>query len=98
MPIAFIFIGSIFVVAAVQGNARELGSLLKDDFTGNNNFIFWLAAITMVGAIGYVDELEPLSDGFLVLIVLALLLSPKGRGGGGFFEQLQSQLAESKTA
>lgn len=64
-----------------------LGALLTNDFTGPNNFVYWLAAILIIGAIGYIEKLKPLSNAFLVLVVVVLILkrgNPSGVGGGVF--------------
>lgn len=97
MPVALLVIGAVFVIVAVNGHGREFFSLLKGDFTGPDNFLFWLVVLFMIGAIGYIDELEPLADGFFVIVILALLLARQKDGRGGFFGMLQSQVNESQT-
>ena len=89
MPFILILAGSLLLIAAVRDKHNQLYDLLKIDFTGPNNFIYWTLAILIVGAIGYIDTLKPISDGFLILIILVLFLS-KGdpnSAGGGFFQQ-----------
>ena len=93
MPIAFIVIGVVFLVAAVRGTVSDyngnpgLITLLKGDFTGSDNFLIWLVAIWIIGAIGYIPGFKPLSNAFLVLFLVVLFLSNKG-----FFQQFQTQI------
>lgn len=102
MPIIFIFIGVLFLIAAVRNtlNTASNGSpgliqLLQSDFTGPNNFLYWLAVIVILGAIGYNDELKPLSNAFLVLIVIVIVLAHQSGSTGGIFAQLQTALAST---
>lgn len=74
MPIALLLIGTIFLVAAVRGKQGELFSTLKDDFTGPNNFIYWALSLWVIMAVGYIKPLKPLSNAFLVLVVIVLFL------------------------
>lgn len=90
MPFAFIFIGLIALVTAVQGTWKDFFALLKGDVTGPNNFLYWIVAIFALGALGYVPRLKPVSDAFLVLVVVILFLSHKG-----FFAQFQSVINQS---
>lgn len=93
MSLGLLVIGIVFVIAAVRDHSGELFSLLRKDFTGSNNFLYWLLAIGLVGAIGYIPKLKPLSTAFLVLIIVAILLSHKG-----FFADLQAAISSSSTA
>lgn len=90
MSLALLVIGIVFVVAAVRGQTEELFSLLRGDFTGSNNFLYWLLALGLVGAIGYIPKLKSFSTTFLVLVIVAILLSHKG-----FFADLQSAINSS---
>lgn len=95
MPFAFLFVGGIFVVAAVRGNSKQLLSLVKSDLTGQNNYIYWMLSILVLGALGYVDELRPLSRAFLVLVLIVLVLkegNPATGQGGGLFQQFQNAI------
>ncbi len=92
MAFALLIIGAVMLVAAVRGTTdgpTGLWGLLKADLTGQNNFIFWLVAILVIGAVGYIPKLKPVSVAFLTLVVLVLFLAkgnPSGVGGG-FFQQ-----------
>ena len=95
MPFALLIIGIWLLISGVRNTQDMLFALLKGDFTGQDNFIFWLIAILIIGAIGYVPKLKPISTGFLVLIILVLFLK-KGSStglGGGFFSQFISGIS-----
>jgi hypothetical protein len=89
MPFALLIIGTVLVVAAVKNTQSDLVGLLKKDLSGPNNFIYWIVAILIIGAIGYIPKLKGLSTGFLGLVLLVLFLA-KGdpsKASGGFFEK-----------
>lgn len=88
MPFALIFLGILFVVVGYRGTQGDLVELLKGDFTGQGNFIYWIVSIIVVGAVGYIPKLKSISDGFLVLILLVLFISNQG-----FFSQFTSQIS-----
>lgn len=89
MPFALIIAGVVMVVAAVRGTHVCLVNVVKGEFQGPGNFTYWVVAILIIGLIGYSETLKPLSDGLLVLILLALFLT---RGKQGLFQNLQSAL------
>jgi len=88
MPILFGLFGVILVVAGVSGRisngSPSLVSLLKEDFTGNDPFWKWMLAILLIGSLGYVPNLRPISRGFMALVIVVFLLSNQG-----IFTQLQ---------
>jgi hypothetical protein len=87
MPFALLIVGVVLVVASVRDTQGDLYTLVKGDFTGPNNFIYWMISILIVGALGYIPSLQKLSRLFLVLILVGLLLNRKG-----FFAQFQQQI------
>lgn len=87
MPFVLIIVGIVLVVASVRNTTDVLFTQVKGDFTGPNNFTYWMASILLIGAIGYIKPLQPLSRAFLVLVVVVLVLSH-----GGLFAQLNAQL------
>lgn len=87
MPYALIIFGAILLTASVRNTQADLFRLLKGEFTGSHNFVYWLLSILIIGAIGYVDKLKPISSAFMVLVVMVLFLSNRG-----FFNQFQSQI------
>lgn len=87
MPFLLLAIGLLMIVVAIRNTQGQLGTLLVGDFTGMPNFLYWIVAIFIIGAIGYVDELKAPSDAMLALVILAILLSNRG-----FFQQFTQQL------
>lgn len=99
MPFALLIIGLLLVISALRNTYAQLFQLLGSEFSGPGNFIYWIVAILIIGAVGYVQKLKPLSDGFLVLILLVLVLkrgNPSGIGGG-FFNQFTAALKSTNT-
>jgi len=92
MAFALIIIGLVMVVSAVRNTQGCLVQVVQQDFTGQANFLYWVAAILILGAIGYSDTLRPLSDGLLIVILLALFLT---RGRQGLFTNLTQALGSS---
>lgn len=95
MPFALLIIGAVLLISAARGTVtgqNGLFYLLESDFTGSDNFIFWFVSILVIGAVGYVPKLKPLSVAFLTLVIIVLFLkrgNPSGVGGGFFSQVLQ---------
>lgn len=85
MPFIVILIGIMLISSGARNRASQLGALITNDFSGQNNFFIWIAAIGGVGAVGYYEPLRPVSRLFLFLVLLSMLLSNKG-----FFTNLMS--------
>ena len=94
MPFALAIIGIIIFVTAIRGTTSNLFALLKDDFTGNGNFIYWVLSLLLIGSIGYVKRLAPISNMFLLLVMVVLFL---GAGNKGFFSQFMSAIKTPAT-
>ena len=77
MPFALILIGIVMIVAGVEDTQDDLYTLLKGDFFGPNNFFFWMMAIGVIVAVGKVPNMEPLSDAFLVLVLIMIVIHNK---------------------
>ena len=78
MPFVFGIAAVLLIVAGVRGQTTQLFTLVKSDFTGQPNYFEWMIAIFLVGAIGYVKELQTISRMFMVLLILGLLWEHKG--------------------
>jgi len=93
MAVVLIIIGLVMVIAAVrntvttQGNVEGLVPLVQGDFSGQNNFVYWVVSILIIGAIGYIPSMKNLSNAILALVIIVLFLSK-----GGFFQQFQNAL------
>ena len=94
MSFALIIIGLFLLISAIKNTQGSLFTLIHGDFTGSNNFIFWLVAILIVGAVGYIERIKPVSNAFLVLIVLALFL----KKGAPLFTTFTSSIASTQQA
>lgn len=96
MPILFGIFGVILIVAGVRDRVTNgnpsLMSLLKDNFTGNNPFWKWILAILLIGALGYIPAMRPISRGFLVLVIVVFVLSNEG-----LFKQLETTFKTQPT-
>lgn len=75
MPFAFFLGAIVLIVAAIRGKHKELFDLLKDDFTGERNFIYFVLAIGFLTALGSIDRIKPVTNAFLVLIIIAIILA-----------------------
>ncbi len=83
-------IGLALLISGVKGTTKDLVELLKEDFAptnGTTSFGLWIVALLAVGSIGYVEKLRPLSNAFLVLVFVGILLSNRG-----FFNQFSQGL------
>lgn len=78
MPYALIIAGIVLTVAGVRNTQGTLFSLLKNDFTGSNSFIWWSLSIIGIGSLGYVADLRKLANAFLALVLIVLLLANRG--------------------
>ena len=54
MPLALIVIAIVLLISAIRGTQSDLAALLKKDFTGEGNFLYWILALGSVGALGYI--------------------------------------------
>jgi hypothetical protein len=93
MGLAFTIIGLLLVITGIQNTYADFGSTVAGEFSGKNNFAYWIAAILLVGVLGYIPAMTKFSHWFMALILLSLFLSHKG-----FFQAFQSALAQGPTA
>lgn len=93
MPLVLLFIGLALITSGVRQTTSELFTLIRGDFTGPNNFIYWAVSIFVIGAIGYIKKLQPISDMFLVLVVVVLFL----KSGTGFFSRFTQALKSTES-
>ena len=87
MPLVLIFLGVLLIVAAYRGTQDDLFELLKGDFVGSQNSFYWIVSIFVVGAVGYIPRMKPISDAFLVLILLMLFIR-----NDSFFSRFNEQV------
>lgn len=91
MPLALIAIAVVLITAAIRGTQGDLAALLKKDFTGPGNFLYWILALGSVGALGYIKEFRPVANAFLFLLLVVFILAAN-KGGKDFFSSLLSQV------
>jgi hypothetical protein len=90
MPFGIIVVAIVLMIAAIRGSHNELITLVKGDFSGPNSFLPWIAALFLLYLISMYEPLAPVSNAFMTLVVVVLLLT----SGRGFFDQFNKQLKE----
>lgn len=97
MPILLGVVGIVLVIAGIRNRIiagdPSLVSLLKQDFTGTDPFWKWFAAIFLIGAIGYIPNLRPVSRAFMALVIIVFLINNQG-----VFAKLQGVFSSSNAA
>lgn len=78
MPYILVLLGTILFVSGLRNTYATLWTLVKGDLTGSDSFLVWIAAIAVVGGIGYIPKLRPLSIAFMTLLLLVLVLKHQG--------------------
>jgi hypothetical protein len=85
MPLILIAAGIVLIITGIKGNPSSLWGLVQGDFTGANNYVYWMVSILVLGALGYIPQLKNVSRLFLLLVIVVLLIHNQG-----FFAQLQA--------
>jgi hypothetical protein len=93
MPVFLAIIAVVFITASVRGTHKQFWELLKGDFSGPGNFIYWGLSIWVIVAVGYVKALRPISDAFLTLVIVVLILA---NGQRGFFNKFMSIIGQTQ--
>lgn len=93
MPFILVTVGLIVFLTAINGTFGAFGNQLKADLTGPGNFTWWIAAVFVVGALGYIPTLEKFSRAFLALIIIGIVLANQG-----LFTKLTAALQNGPTA
>lgn len=81
MPLVILVIGLMLFVSGMRNTQDEFLALIKSDFIGGKNgngFFAWMLAIAAIVVIGYYKPVRPISDAFLLLVIIILFLSNKG--------------------
>ncbi len=86
MAFALLLIGLIFISAGLNDRMGELTVQLKEDLV-DGDFILWIAAIGVAGAVGYVPALRTPSRLLMGLILLVIIL-----GNSGFYAKFMEAL------
>jgi len=88
--------GLILATASIRGNQRELFTLLKDDFAGDNPFIYWAMSIIVLILIGNWKAAKPLTDAFVGLVILVIVVNTYNDGEdlfGSFMRQVREGMS-----
>lgn len=96
MPFVLVIIGIALLTSGVRNTQDDLYALVKGDFAGQNNYIYWAGSILAVGAVGYIKPLKPVANSFLVLLVIVLLIG--GDRGTNFFSRITQALKGTESA
>lgn len=75
MPIVLLAVGALFLIAGIRGKQDELFTLLKGDFTGQDNFFVWAFALAFIWAFSYIPGFKPVANAFFALVIIVLLFS-----------------------
>lgn len=87
MPLFLIVLSIGLIAIVLRGKLGDLFGVIRDDFTGNSNFIGWLMAFAFLGFAGsFSKDLRPVTNAFSILIVVGLLL-----GNRNFFSEFERQ-------
>ena len=93
MPIILGMMTAIVLVTAIKGNQADLLKQVKKDFTGSGNFLVWILAIVLIGAIGYIPQFRAPSKLIIALVLIVFLVANKG-----IFANLQEALKNTTWA
>lgn len=77
MPVVAILLGAIMIDLAFRGTEHEFAQQMGQDFSGGG-FFAWLAAIAIIGSIGYYSPLKTISNAGVGLVVIGLIFSNSG--------------------
>ena len=102
MPFALLVMGILFLTVAIRNRQTEFVQLIRGDFSGAGNMMYWVVAVVMIGAIGYIPKAKPISNLFLVLLLIVMVLyrgNPTSAGArqGGVFQQLTDAFGATNT-
>jgi hypothetical protein len=98
MPFVLLILGILFFIVSIQGTQGSFFSLIKSEFVGSNSFVVWAAALVIIGLLGYIKPIRPISHAFLVLIVLVLVLANGKNFVANFNSAIRNPVAPSSTA
>lgn len=96
MPFVFLLIGAGLLVVVVQGNARAATKLLSSEFGGKNSFVPWVSALVILCALGYIKAVRPITDAFVGLIILVMIIVAE-TNGQNFFASFNKQIRNPVT-
>jgi ABC-type transport system involved in cytochrome c biogenesis permease subunit len=90
VPFFLAFFAILLIVAGVKGTETKLLAQVQDDA---KHFIVWFFLIVLVGSVGFSKTARPVSNAFLVLIVIAFVIG-SGNAIIAGFKQLTSGVSK----
>ncbi len=78
MPFALLGIGLLLVIAAYNNTQTVLSGQLQKDFSGKTGFVYWIAAIIILGMVGYIKPMQTVSRALLALLLVVIFLTHNG--------------------
>ena len=72
MILVLILIAAVLIVSALRDTQGDLFAALKSDVPA---FGTWAAALIVLGAIGFIPGLKPVSRGLLALVIVVLVVN-----------------------
>jgi len=93
MGYPLVLIGLLMVITGGRGTYAQFGKQIASEFQGPNNFAYWLLALGVIGALGYIQTLQTISRYMMALVLLSIFLSHKG-----FFAQFQAAMKAGPAA
>jgi len=89
MPFFLVTIGLLMIVSGARDTYSAFGKQLVSDFTGPQNFTYWLVALGALGFVGYAPQLRSFSRAFMALVIIAMVLA-----NGGVFAKFTQALQQ----
>jgi hypothetical protein len=86
-------VGLFVLSVGIQNRQDEAAAELQRTFSGEGNFLYWILALGVIGAIGSIDAVRTTAKMFLLLLFTVFTLSNKG-----FFGKLQEAVQGVKFA
>lgn len=77
MAIFLLLIGLLLVVTAIRGTQSDFFDLLKNDFSGQNNFVLWSLAFVFLVSLGYIKAIKPVTNAFMWLLLVVIFLGAR---------------------
>ena len=93
MPVFLVIVGVMLIVTAFRGTYTQLATQLGTDFTGSPNYVYWIAAIGIIGTLGYIPNFETPSRLLLALIIISFFI-----GNPSFFTNLENAFSSATPA
>jgi len=72
MPVVFMSVGFLMMLAAVIGEPKELEKLLASDLAPGSNLFAWTGALGGIAAVGFYPPLQTASRAFLALTIVSV--------------------------